>query len=140
MNGNRQSFRRMILLVFKKPLKIKIKFPTCSMKQAVVNNDESVENSAHAHGIFTPSCSELVWVLANKISNTATAPLHGTQHRKGVARKKKNCEWKNPDAETTTVSIFHNIVDMIFFYSKLKNPIKNSVLCASVFLLGILSF
>lgn len=48
-------------------------------------------------------------------------------------RERRKTEWKNPDAETTTVSIFHNIVDMIFFYSKLKNPIKNSVLCASVF-------
>lgn len=60
--------------------------------------------------------------------------------RKGVARERKNGEGKNLDAETTTVSIFHNIVDMIFFYSKLKNPIKNSVLCASVFLLDIISF
>lgn len=56
-----------------------------------------------------------------------------------VAQMSKNsAEWKStPDAIIYTSNHcfhFHNIVDMIFFYSRSKkNPIKKSVLCASVF-------
>lgn len=75
----------------------------------------------------------------NKNHPHSLTSLHQIQLEREL-RERRISEGKNPDAETTTVSIFHNIVDMIFFYSKLKNPIKNSVLCASVFLLDIVSF
>jgi hypothetical protein len=89
---------------------------------------------------FNPCVS---FVVLHKLTTTLTCFQVNIVPSRVAQMTKSSAEWKRilTQSYNNHCFHFHNIVDMIFFYSRTKKiPIKNSVLCASVFYSTTLHF